>query len=455
MSFRTHPVVSRRKIPSGFHSFAFIFSLFSLLLLSFQVFPAGVKAGDSGGVSSAYQGGRYSVGYKSLDISPPYAWDWGWDHSNCNPETGMNDRGQPCLNSLPNPGRFPWGPFGAYLMSFGYPSIQGLVGYLDQAQSMRIDENTVGKPLWMSGPIFATSDGASYVNPSVKIECTPTYTANIPIWKDQIGPYTKWIEEFAREAKNHPSLKFISISHGIDGESYFIKYDDCKNALKAKIAADPSFPNPLEGVDAYKKAITDAYYQNFCDGAYDPIKQICRGKIKPIFVQSTTFGDQAGALGQLMPPMGIKHSAFVADIEDAVFYSNYYRGYGTAETFGRYRNLIPTSIEPRFGNYLLGGEQGTYWFGLEAVWIRPTTIDINPNYGLWGTRQEDPDYFSLMSDHMNVNAVTTPDVWIAFRDTDHLCGAKTQEEYDNNLCVSNGGAPSGSSGVPPTSSRAS
>jgi hypothetical protein len=383
------------------------------------------------------------LGYRQFRLSPPYVWYWGWDNSNCNPETGLGNQGQSCVGSLPNPGRFPFGPFGGYRMTWGYESVPSLLDYINQAGNMRIDEDTVGKPIWLTGPIFATSDGASYVKPSVKIECTPTYIATIPIWKEQIGPYLRWIQELASATRNHPNLKFITITHGIDGEGYFIRYEDCKNALKAKIAADPSFPNPLEGIDAYVKSITDAYYQNFCDGVYDPGKQICHGTIKPLFVQSTTFNDAAGKLGQYMPPLGIKFSAFTADTPDAVFYSNYYRGYGTVESFVRYRNLIPTSIEPRYGNFLLGQEQGTYWFGLEAVWIRPTTIDINPSYGLWGTRQEDPEYFSLISDHMNVNAVTTPDVWIAFRDTDNLCGAKTQEEYDHNLCVLKGGQSSG------------
>ena len=393
--------------------------------------------------------GQYSLGYKKLAISPPYVWYWGWDYFNCNPETALNILGKPCVSSQPNPPPFLYGPFGGYLLfgrwigADGYPAVEGFIDYLETARSMHISEETVGKPVWFTGPIFATSDGVSFVSPSVTIECTPTYTAHLPIWKAQTAPYLAWIERVARAIKNHPNLKFLTITHGIDGEGYFIRYTDCENALNAKIAADPTFPNPLEGVQDYVNAVTDAYYKNFCDGSYEPVRQICHGTIKPLFVQRTTWRDAAGQLGQYMPPMGIKFNAFTADTPQAVIYKRYWRGWGTVEAFVRYRNLVPTSIEPRFGNGFLGGEQGTYWFGLQTLWIRPTNIDVNPSYGLWGTAQEDPEYFDLINHHLNVNAETTPDVWIALRDTDDLCGAATQEQYDNNICVSIGGDGSG------------
>ena len=407
-------------------------------------FPLGAQAS-----SPSLLEGQYSLGYRKLAISPPYVWYWGWDYFNCNPETGRNIMGQPCMNDYPNPLPFQYGPFGGYLIGGrwfkpdGYPSAEGFVDYLERAQRMRLSEETVGKPVWLTGPIFATSDGRSFVSPSVTIECTPTYTANLPIWRAQTIPYLDWIEQVAQAIKSHPNLKFFTITHGIDGEGYFIRYTDCENALKAKIAADPTFPNPLEGVEDYVTVTTDGYIRSFCDGPYEPIRQICHGNMKPLFIQKSTWRDAAGQLGQYMPPLGIKFNAFTADTPTAVIYKRYWRGWGTVEAFVRYRNLIPTSIEPRYANGFLGGEQGTYWFGLQALWIRPTNIDVNPSYGLWGTALEDPEYYELINSHLNVNAETTPDVWIALRDTDDLCGATTPAQYDNNLCVSVGGEGSG------------
>jgi hypothetical protein len=235
--------------------------------------------------------------------------------------------------------------------------------------------------------------------------------------------------------RDHPSLKFITITHGIDGEGYFIRHEDCKKALEAKIAADPTFPNPLLGVNEYVKSVTAAYYRNFCNGSYDEAKQTCSGTMKTIFEQKTTWGDALGQHGLYTPPMGVKFNAYTADTPQAVIYHNAWRGWGTVEAYARYRNMVPTSIEPRHGNFFLGGEQGTYWFGLHAVWMRPTNIDINPNYGLWGKYKDDSDYYNLLNGHLNVSAATTPDVWIAFRDTDDLCGAKSQADYDDNICV--------------------
>ncbi len=422
-----------------------------MLLIPFLLFlsqPSWAFA-QSPGTSASLLSGKYSIGYKKLAISPPYVWYWGWDYGNCNPETLLNIRGQVCVNSQPNPDPFQYGPFGGYLIggnqigADGYPLVSGLLDYLEQAEGMRISEDTPGKPVWLTGPIFATSDGKSYVSPSVALECTPNYTANIPVWSAQTAPYLKWLEETAKAIKTHPNLQYITITHGIDGEGYFIRYADCERVLREKMAADPSFPNPLAGVNEYVSAITNAYYRNFCIGSYDETRQICNGTIKPIFAQKTTWTDNAGKLGQFMPPMGIKFSGFTADTPGSVIYKRYWRGWGLIEGFIRYRNLIPTAIEPRYGNGLLGGEQGTYWFDLQTLWMRPTAIDINPSYGLFGTVKDDPDYFDLMNRHLNVNAATTPDVWIAFRDTDDLCGATTQEDYDNNICVSKAGDGSG------------
>ncbi len=386
----------------------------------------------------------FSIGYKKLEISPPYVWYWGWDGCNCRPEDlkcgyDLYNEGKVCSEGAT--GSYPYGPFGGYRFTWGMGAPGGILNLLDIASKIKIGIEDYTKPLWVSGPIFTDSGGGIYVPQSQasKLYCGVIDGKEVYKWVAnyslQTTNYIRWIEELAAKIKNHPNLAAITITHGMDGES------GCKdNRCNTTYPDGTQVTDPCAGFEGYKNAVTAAFYKNFCNGTYDSKTGFCNGTMKPVYFQTSPWGDAGGQLGQYLPPMGMKFSGFIPDTT-GIQYGGRWKSSGLIDTFVRYRNLIPTAVEPKYGNWFLdnraeAGGQGTYWWNLEALWLRPTAIDINPGYGLRWTTKDDPDYYELMNNHWNVTAQTSPDVWIALRDTPNVCGAKTFQQIENNICVS-------------------
>jgi len=413
------------------------------------------KAVDSAAPVPFNLKGDFSIGFQKLQISYPAVWYWGWDNCNCKPEDlkcAYDPFGQGKLCSEGATGAYPYGPFGGYRFTWGLRDPQELLSFLEAARAIKIGLGNATKPLWFAGPIFTGSDGAIYVpeNRATKLYCGKAEDGTdiykwVANYSSLTTDYVNWIKQVGALVKNHPNFAGMTITFGLDGES------SCKAEQCGTTYPDGTRVNdPCAGYGGYKQTITAAYYENFCNGTFDRSTGFCNGTMKPLFLQTDTENDAGGALGQYSPPMGMKFSGFVSG-SYGVRYGEHWRGYGLVETFARYRNLIPTAIEPRYDNWKLDngaepGGQGTYWFNLEALWLRPTFIDVNPGYGIRWQTWEDPDYFDLINNHLNVTARTTPDVWIALRDEPYLCDAKTFTELANNPCADNSKNPNAASG---------
>lgn len=399
-------------------------------------------------------GTNYSIGYKKLSNDLPHVWYWGWDNCNCNPKDlkcAFDPYNQGKVCSAGATGSYPYGDFGSYRFTWGLEDPQKISNFLEQAGNMQLVSGNYTKPIWVTGPTFTGSDGAVYVpqNRATKLYCGIQDGKEVYKWvanySSLTSDYITWIKQVALLIKNSPNFAGITITHGLDGESS-CKADQCG----VTYPDGTKVPDPCTGYEKYRQDVTAAYYENFCNGTYDKNTGFCLGTMKPLFYQTDTFGDTAGTLGRYNPPMGMKFSGFVPDTV-GVIYGEKWRGYGLVEGFARYRNLIPTAIEPKFGNWFLDnhaevGGQGTYWWNLEALWLRPTYIDINPSYGLRWQVWEDQDYFDLINNHLNVSARTTPDVWIALRDTPIVCDAKTFDQIENNDCAKKASGSSGKIG---------
>lgn len=332
---------------------------------------------------------------------------------------------------------FPFGPFGGYKFNFGFGGPGGYKQYLDKAATLNLGIGNYTKPIWLSGPILSDSGGACYLPAS---QCSKLYCShdnsykNTAIYNAITGQYVTFVRDVAGQIKNHPNLTAVTITHGLDGESR------CKPETCGTVWPDgTTVPDPCAGYNDYRQAVTAAFYKNFCNGTYDQNTGFCQGTMIPLFYQENSWGDAAGQLGKYMPPMGLKFSGFVADTT-GVSYGQQWRGWGTIDTYVRYRNLIPFSVEPKYGNWFLDNRnetegQGTYWWNLEALWLRPTFMDINPSYGLRWSKEQDPEYIDFLNSHLGVTAETTPDVWIALRDSPDVCGAKTVAEFEKNPCL--------------------
>lgn len=393
---------------------------------------------------------KHSLGMEKIEIKYPVPWFWGWDSSNCAPETGKGtmdyQNGKLCVSDASFTTSFPYGPFGGFKYNFGFGDPTKLKQFLDVAATLKLGIEDYTKPLWFSGPVLTDSQGGCHASKCSRLYCSADSTyKNVAQYSNLTTQYLTYIKDMANSIKNNPNLTAISITHGLDGEGR-CKPDDCTTQLPDGTTS----VDPCIGYSTYQQTITAAYYKNFCNGTYNQITGFCEGTMIPLFVQNTSWGDAAGALGRYMPPMGLKFNGFVSDTQ-GIFYGKKWRGWGTIDAYVRYRNLIPTATEPKFGNWFLDnrgetGGQGTYWWNLETLWLRPTFIDINPAYGLRWNNEQDPEYIKFLSQHLGVTAETTPDVWVALRDTPNVCGAKTFAQFDANPCLNEYSAESGKRG---------
>ncbi len=240
-------------------------------------------------------------------------------------------------------------------------------------------------------------------------------TAVMPRYDD-----TRWqqalfaaVAQFGREYKNDPRLTAIEINSGFDGEPRF-----------SKSVAGCDFDGAAEKIinhrdfDLFMYRMMDAYAKAFdVDGDGKPDK--------PIYVH-LFWDNKARAEYAISKGIGIKFNSLT---DDANWFYNYDKQ-GNQEDSGFGMMALAYDLGPKT---FLAFESGQPWkpYPDSFVWMsylaalsaHPDFID---NYRSWtegllqkgGSAYEPDTPLNFIQRHLGVTLETTPDVWVALRDTE-------------------------------------
>lgn len=228
-----------------------------------------------------------------------------------------------------------------------------------------------------------------------KIEACGT-TAILPMY-DSItwrSAYFDCVRAFGARYNDHPQITSVVINTGLDGETQPIKdwYCNWDSLLDTECP-----PGVRYRFQQYMLTCMDVYRQAFPD--------------KTLFINNAPGGSGIRQLtsnyaATLDPPVGLKHSGMLADLDS-------HRGYGdfvgSWDMIRTYSMTLPIWLESPFS---WGTSELKYWSYLCGLHYHPDAIDVHPDL----LTMVDPAILRWVGRHLGVDIWETPSVWTVLRD---------------------------------------
>ncbi len=322
--------------------------------------------------------------------------DYGTDYQTTYPEYGPigSDQWIDTCRTNPSPGIYNWDAMEANLAKE-----DGLMVTL-------WDGSEVAKPVVFAGVIGYTSDipgedGHDFIYwgaPHWPAPYVMTYLDRTAV----IPPYdnAQWREiqydiarAFGARYNNDDRVKAVVIPTGIDGESQATK-DAGAYAWKTK-AMNEQYPGLEKTFEEFVLELMGVYREAL------PSKTIFINNA-PKELREVT----ANAAATYDPPIGLKHSGMVVDLDSHQGYGTFWPGSWDMERV--YSRTLPIWVESPTG---LGNEEKRYWAYLAGLHYWPDVISVHPEY-----LTIESEWTRWVGQHIGVSIEDTPSIWAVLRD---------------------------------------
>jgi len=208
--------------------------------------------------------------------------------------------------------------------------------------------------------------------------------------------YFDLVRAFGERYDGHPQVAAVVICTGLDGETQVLKDWSCQwNAI-----LDAQAPDARYGFTKVWKGSMDVYHEAFPN--------------TPLFINNAPGGSgmrkaTSDYAATFDPPIGLKNSGLWVDLDSHKGYGNFY---GLFDMIDAYSQTLPIWLESVFG---MGSAEHRYWTYLAGLHYHPDAIDCHPEF----LEQSDPEWLRFTVAHLGVDINTTPDVWVAMRDSEY------------------------------------